>query len=247
VYWLSGGFVFRRVVSPFHKLDPRVKLLVGIEFFVLSLLVSTVPAIALVLAAILLVAAVAKSLRRIGRTMAFSSFFAVFIFVVNYFLVPGLLNAILYSFRFLAIISSTSLFFVTTSPDELEQIMKSMRVPRDVVFAFVTAVRFIPVVMLDAFQIMDAQKSRGLEFERGNVVRRVRNMVPILIPLVVNSVIRSGELAEAMESRAYGSTPKPTSLYAMRTRWYDVAVALGSLFLLSIVSLVVVFHVALYI
>jgi len=232
VYWLSGGFVFRRVVSPFHKLDPRVRLLVAMEFFVLSLLASTVASIFLVLLAILLVAAVAKSLRRIGRTIAFSGFFAVFIFAVNFLFGLGLLNAILYSFRFLAIISSTSVFFVTTSPDELEQIMKWMRVPRDIVFAFVTAVRFIPVVMLDAFQIMDAQKSRGLEFERGNIVRRVRNMVPILIPLVVNSVIRSGELAEAMESRAYGSTPKPTSLYAMHLRWYDVAVAVGSLVVL---------------
>jgi len=244
VYWLSGGFVFRRVASPFHRLDPRVKLLVSVEFFVLSLLVPTVPEIALVLVAILLVAGVAKSLRRIGRTMAFSSLFAVFIFVLNYLLVPGVLNAILYSFRFLAIISSTSLFFITTSPDELEQIMKWMRVPRDVVFAFVTAVRFIPVVMLDAFQIMDAQKSRGLEFERGNLVRRVRNMVPILIPLVVNSVIRSGELAEAMESRAYGSTPKPTSLYRMRTRWYDRAVALASLLLLFVVALYIYHYVS---
>ena len=92
-------------------------------------------------------------------------------------------------------------------------------------------------MMLDAFQIMDAQKSRGLEFEKGNVVRRVRNMVPILIPLVVNSVIRSGELAEAMESRAYGSTPKPTSLYGMRLRWYDVAVVVGSLLLFSAATL----------
>jgi energy-coupling factor transport system permease protein len=237
LYWLSGGFVFRRVVSPFHKLDPRVKLLVSMEFFVLSLIASTVPEIALVLFAILLVAAVAKSLRRIGRTIAFSGLFAVFIFAVNFLFGLGLLNAILYSVRFLAIISSTSVFFVTTSPDELEQIMKWMRVPRDIVFAFVTAVRFIPVVMLDAFQIMDAQKSRGLEFERGNVVRRVRNMVPILIPLVVNSVIRSGELAEAMESRAYGSTPRPTSLFGMNLKWYDVAVGIASLALLTLVAL----------
>jgi energy-coupling factor transport system permease protein len=106
----------------------------------------------------------------------------------------------------------------------------------------VTAVRFIPVVMLDALQIMDAQKSRGLEFEKGNIVKRVRNMVPILIPLVVNSVIRSGELAEAMESRAYGSTPKPTSLYGMRLRWYDAATALASLLLLSAVTLYI-YHV----
>ena len=237
MYWLSGGFLFRRVVSPFHKLDPRVKLLVSMEFFVLSLLVITVEEELLILLGILIVATVAKSLRRIGRTIAFSGIFAFIIFALDIFSGFGPLRAILYSVRFLAIISSTSVFFVTTSPDELEQIMKWLRVPRDVVFAFVTAVRFIPVVMLDAFQIMDAQKSRGLEFEKGNILRRVRNLVPILIPLVVNSVIRSGELAEAMESRAYGSTPKPTSLYEMRLRWYDDAVGLGSLIVLFAVAL----------
>jgi energy-coupling factor transport system permease protein len=237
LYWLSGGFVFRRVVSPFHRLDPRVKLLVSLELFALALIASTLPEIALVLLTILAIAVVARSLRRIGRTIAFSSLFAVFIFAVNLLFGLGLFSAILYSMRFLAIISSTSAFFVTTSPDELEQIMKWIGVPRDIVFAFVTAVRFIPVVMLDAFQIMDAQKSRGLEFEKGNVVRRVRNMVPIMIPLVVNSVIRSGELAEAMESRAYGSTPKPTSLFAMELKWYDAAAAVLSVALAAAVAL----------
>ncbi len=237
MYWLSGGFVFKRVDSPFNRLDPRVRLLISLEFFVLSLVVMTVEGLALVLLSILVVAAAAKSLRRIGRTVAFSGIFGFFIFAVNLVFGLGLVHAILYSVRFLAIIGSTSVFFLTTSPDELEQIMKWMRVPRDVVFAFVTAVRFIPVVMLDAFQIMDAQKSRGVEFERGNIARRVRNMVPILIPLVVNSVIRSGELAEAMESRAYGSTPKPTSLYAMSVRWYDTAAAAVSLLAFSAATL----------
>jgi energy-coupling factor transport system permease protein len=244
LYWLSAGFVFRRVVSPFHKLDPRIKLLVSLEFFFVSLIVSTIYEVAIVMLAILVVAAVAKSLRRIGRTIAFSAVFAVFIFVMDFLFRFGLLDAILYSVRFLAIISSTSVFFVTTSPDELEQTMKWMRVPRDIVFAFVTAIRFIPVVMLDALQIMDAQKSRGLEFEKGNIVRRVRNMVPILIPLVVNSVIRSGELAEAMESRAYGSTPKPTSLYGMSLRWYDVVVGVGSVALMVAVALYIYHYVS---
>jgi energy-coupling factor transport system permease protein len=243
MYWLSGGFVFRRVVSPFHKLDPRVKLLVSLEFFIASLISVTVAEILIVVIGILAVAALAKSLRRIARTVAFSSGFALLIFVLNFLFGIGLTDAILYSVRFLGIISSTSIFFVTTSPDELEQIMKWMRIPRDVVFAFVTAVRFIPVVMLDAFQIMDAQKSRGLEFERGNLLRRIRNMVPILIPLVVNSVIRSGELAEAMESRAYGSSPRPTSLYKMTLRWYDVVVTLGSLVLLAAVALYIYHYI----
>jgi energy-coupling factor transport system permease protein len=106
--------------------------------------------------------------------------------------------------------------------------MKTFRLPRDVIFAFVTAVRFIPVMMLDTIQIMDAQKSRGLELERGNLLRRVRNMIPVLIPLVVNSVVRSGELAEAMESRAYGAVPRPTSLVEYRTSLTDKAVAVAA-------------------
>jgi energy-coupling factor transport system permease protein len=238
VYWLAGGFLFRRVVSPFHKLDPRTKLIIAVEFFALSLAASSIVSISAVLLAILVVAVLARSLKRIGRTMAFSLVFAVFIFGINIVFGLGILRSFTYALRFLAIISSTSLFFVTTSPDELEQIMKWLRVPRDVVFAFVTAVRFIPVVMLDTFQIMDAQKSRGLELEKGNLIARVRNMIPILIPLVVNSVIRSGELAEAMESRGYGSTPHPTSLYRMKLNWYDWVVLLTSL---------AVFGVALYI
>ncbi len=242
MYWLAGGFLFRRVISPFHKLDPRIKLTVAIEFFALSLVASSIIAISTVLVSILAIAVLARSLRRIGRTMALSLLFAGLIFGLNLAFGLGLVKSVTYALRFLAIISSTSLFFVTTSPDELEQIMKWLRVPRDIVFAFVTAVRFIPVVMLDTFQIMDAQKSRGLELERGNLIARIRNMVPILIPLVVNSVIRSGELAEAMESRGYGSTPHPTSLYRMKLKWYDWAVFIASVVLFAGALYIYHFH-----
>jgi len=238
MYWIASGLLYRRVVSPFHKLDPRVKLLISIEFFVLSLIASSIIAVSIILLSIVSVAAFARSLKRVGRTVVFSLLFAAFIFGFNLLFGLGILRALTFALRFIAIIGSTSIFFVTTSPDELEQIMKWMRIPRDVVFAFVTAVRFIPVVMLDAFQIMDAQKSRGLELEKGSLMTRVRNLVPVLIPLVVNSVIRSGELAEAMESRGYGSTPKPTSLYGMSLKWFDWLVLAGSL---------VVFALALYI
>ncbi|MBI3116515.1 MAG: energy-coupling factor transporter transmembrane protein EcfT [Thaumarchaeota archaeon] len=229
MHWVAGGFVFRRVESPFHKLDPRTKLLISLEFFAISLLAFAIIQVAIVLASVLFVAVYAKSLKRIGRTILMSAGFAGFIFAINLLFGVGLISSLLYALRFLAIVSSTSIFFVTTSPDELEHTMKWLGVPRDIVFAFVTAVRFIPVIMLDAFQIMDAQKSRGLELEKGNFVKRIRNMVPILVPLVVNSVVRSGELAEAMESRAYGATPKPTSLYKLRLSRKDKSVMLVSL------------------
>jgi energy-coupling factor transport system permease protein len=234
--WLSGGFVFRRGTSVYHRLDPRVKLLLSVLMFATTLLVRSVYELALVLAFMIGVAAIATVLRRVARTMAFTAGFSAIIFVLNLVFTGNWVMSLLYAVRFVAIVLSTSLFFITTSPDELEQVMKTFRLPRDVVFAFVTAVRFIPVLLLDTIQIMDAQKSRGLELEKGNVLRRVRNMIPILIPLVVNSVVRSGELAEAMESRAYGAVPRPTSLVEYRSRLADRAVAVAAILVFALAA-----------
>ena len=156
--WLSGGFIFRRGTSHYHRLDPRVKLLISALMFVTTLLVRTVYELALVLAFMIGVAAVATVLRRVARTMMLTALFSAFIFFLNILFTRNFESSLLYAVRFVAIVVSTSLFFITTSPDELEQVMKTFRLPRDVVFAFVTAVRFIPVMMLDTIQIMDAQK-----------------------------------------------------------------------------------------
>jgi energy-coupling factor transport system permease protein len=226
--WLSSGFIFRKGASRYHRLDPRVKLLVSVLMFVTALIVRSIFQLAIVLAFMVAVAAIATVLKRVARTMALTATFSALIFIINVVFTRNLETSALYASRFVAIVVSTSLFFITTSPDELEQVMKMFRLPRDVVFAFVTAVRFIPVMMLDALQIMDAQKSRGLELEKGNLLRRVRNMIPILIPLVVNAVVRSGELAEAMESRAYGAVPRPTSLAVYRAKTVDRVVAVAA-------------------
>jgi energy-coupling factor transport system permease protein len=63
---------------------------------------------------------------------------------------------------------------------------------------------------------MDAQKARGLELEKGGFMKRIRNYIPILIPLIVSAIRRSLELAEAMESRAWGAVKKRTNLYALK-------------------------------
>lgn len=234
--WLSGGFIFRRGNSAYHRIDPRVKLLISALMFVTTLLVRAVYELAIVLLFMVAVAVVATVLRRVVRTMTLTAAFSAFIFILNLVFTRNLDTSLLYAVRFIAIVVSTSLFFITTSPDELEQVMKTFRLPRDVVFAFVTAVRFIPVMMLDTIQIMDAQKSRGLELDKGNVLRRARNMVPVLVPLVVNSVVRSGELAEAMESRAYGAVPVPTSLVHYRATMGDKAVALVAMLVFALAA-----------
>jgi energy-coupling factor transport system permease protein len=83
-------------------------------------------------------------------------------------------------------------------------------------------VRFVPVLAEEAQTIMDAQKARGLELERGNFLKRIRNYIPILIPLIVSAIRRSLELAEAMESRAWGATKKRTNLYMLKMHRGDL-------------------------
>jgi len=228
MYWLANAFIFRKKDSAIHILDPRIKLLISIELFTLSLISSTVLQISITLAAIFAVAALAKILERMYRTLLFSAAFSILIFVINFLVGYSILTSLVLAVRFVAIVGSTSIFFLTTSPDELEYVMKWFRLPQDVVFAFVTAVRFVPVLMMDAIQIMDAQKSRGLELERGTFIERIKKLIPILIPLVVTAVIRSSELAEAMEARAYGAVKKPTSLYTLTLRRRDKMVGILS-------------------
>src|SRR4030066_1041793 len=118
--------------------------------------------------------------------------------------------------RFVVLVESFSVFFLTTSPDLLGLALEQTRVPYEFSFAFTTAVRFVPVLAGEAQTIMDAQKARGLELEKGNFMKRIRNYVPVLIPLIVSAIRRSLELAEAMESRAWGATKKRPNLNGLQ-------------------------------
>ena len=169
--------------------------------------------------------------------MIFATGFSALILIINYFAGYSLIYSIQIALRFIAIVCSTSLFFLVTSPDELEYVLRWFRLPRDLVFAFVTSVRFVPVILMDTLQIIDAQKSRGLELEKGNPIIRIKKFIPILVPLIINEVIRSGELAEAMESRGYGISKNPTSLYSLRLINQDLIV----IFITSISFISIIF------
>jgi energy-coupling factor transport system permease protein len=131
-------------------------------------------------------------------------------------------NAVAMTLRFIVLVESFSIFFLTTSPDHLGLALEQTHIPYEFCFAFTTAVRFVPVLAEEAQTIMDAQKARGLELERGNFLKRIRNYIPILIPLIVSAIRRSLELAEAMESRAWGATKKRTNLYVLKMHRGDI-------------------------
>ncbi len=112
--------------------------------------------------------------------------------------------------RLAAIISAFTLLNLCVHPDDLMRVAIRLRLPYRSVLVTSLSTRFIPVLLADAATIMDAQRSRGLEFDRGDVIERARNRGALILPLLSNSLDRATQVAEAMESRAYGSSARRT-------------------------------------
>jgi energy-coupling factor transport system permease protein len=257
------GFKFRKVSSVVHRLDPRVKFFFVIILFVMAILFIRLLALIVLFFIPLPFVFIAKVEREWLRSLRGAAFLAIFIFVTNFIL--GYFNIAQYTeitppvdtireyiilferasamtLRFVVLIASFSVFFLTTSPDHLGLALQQSHIPYEFCFAFTTAVRFVPVLADEAQTIMDAQKARGLELERGNFLKRVRNYIPILIPLIVNAIRRSLELAEAMESRAWGASEKRTNLYVLKLKRTDYL-----LVFVSVLMLIIAVYVWLYV
>lgn len=227
------GLKFRKVRSPIHNLDPRIKFIYVIAIFISAILFRDILPLAILFLMQLPFVFLAKVQKQWLRSLRGAAFLAAFIFIINvattFFLngynitVPQIEGAVAMTLRFVVLVESFSVFFLTTSPDHLGLALEQSRVPFEFAFAFTTAVRFVPVLAEEAQTIMDAQKARGLELEKGNLLKRIRNYIPILIPLIVSAIRRSLELAEAMESRAWGATKKRTNLYSLKLHKGDYA------------------------
>ena len=113
--------------------------------------------------------------------------------------------------------------------------------PNALSFTFTTAVRLVPTLAVDAQTVVDAQRSRGLELDKGNLLKRVRNYIPILIPLLLIAIRRSLELAEALESRGFPGKENRTSLFQLKLRPVDYSIIAVSLAIIGI-SFWVYFH-----
>jgi energy-coupling factor transport system permease protein len=161
---------------------------------------------------------------------------------MNLLTTKAIVTSLSMSLRFIILLSSFSIFFMTTSPDDLGLAMEKLHLPYSLSFTFITAVRLVPTMAVDAQTIIDAQRSRGLELEKGNIFKRIKNYIPILIPLIVCAIRRSIELAEALESRAFSLEKKRGSLITLRMRNIDYLVSF-----LSIVFIIVSIYVHSYI
>ena len=126
------------------------------------------------------------------------------------------------SLRLLAIISAFVILTLTINPDDLMLSMIKMKVPYKSVLLTSLSTRFIPTLIDDVESISDVQRSRGLELDRRNLVQRIKSRMTIVIPLLSNSLDRTVQISEAMESRAFGSGEKRTFYKEIKMSRIDV-------------------------
>lgn len=234
-----------------HKLDPRTKLLMVIAYIVGVFLVKDlwgfIPVGVFLLAAILVsrvpLKSILKSLKAVLLIVILTAILNVLFYKEGQVLwswwrisitVEGLLTALRLALRLVLLVLGTTLLTLTTTPmnltDGMESLMKPLkyiRVPvHDIALIMSIALRFIPILMEEVDKIMLAQKARGAAFDNGNIFKRAKALLPILIPLFVSALRRAEELALALDARCYNATPNRTKMKRLRFGYRDLIAAL---------------------
>lgn len=242
---------FFPIESPIHKLDPRAKILSAIVYIFAIFFVngySGYVAVALFTYVIILMSKVPlklilKSLKPLIFLLLFTSLINIFMTdgkIVTVFDVPlrlgflkityqGVDIAVKMALRLILLVAGTSLLTFTTSPialtDGIEKLLspfKKVGLPsHELAMMMSIAIRFIPTLIEETDKIMKAQKARGADFESGNLLKRVKALVPILVPLFISSFRRADELAVAMESRCYRGGEGRTRLKELKLSIID--------------------------
>ena len=213
--------------SILHRLDPRVKLVATICYILSLFLVDSVwgyLAAGLFLAVMIRLSHV--PFKFMVKGMKAIALLLILTVIFNLFLTPGepLLNvwkltvtkegvrvAVMMAIRLSFLIIGSSIMTLTTTPnhltDGMEKLMKPLRkikVPvHEIAMMMSIALRFIPILLEETDKIMKAQIARGADFESGNILKKAKALVPLLVPLFISAFRRANDLAMAMEARCY--------------------------------------------
>ena len=245
-----------------HRLDPRTKLILVIVYIVALFCAKSYVSYAVVAAFLILCMCLSRiRLRVIVKGLKPLLLIIVLTGLLNMFYTPGrelvhfwiftitwegLRNAVFMISRIVMLIFGTFLLTYTTSPialtDAMELLMsplKRIKVPvHELSMMMCIALRFIPTLISETDKIISAQKARGADFESGNLIRRAKALIPILVPLFISAFRRADELAVAMESRCYHGGKGRTRMKQlhMATRDY-LALAVGFILLAAVIIL----------
>ena len=244
--------------SVVHRLDPRTKLLMLVVYIVALFLADNWVSYLLVLGFLITVIAISSiPLKSIVRGMKPLLMILIFTGILNIFFttgdtplvsfwviniyLEGIIRAVFMMARILMLITGTFLMTYTTSPialtDGLESLLsplKKIKLPvHELSMMMCIALRFIPTLIEETDKIMSAQKARGADFETGNILQRVKALVPILVPLFISAFRRADELATAMECRCYQGGDGRSKMKILRFKRNDLLTGIVGIVLVA--------------
>ncbi len=247
--------------SLIHRLDPRVKITWVLIYIAGLFVVDDFTGFAVCAAALAAyVTASRVSMKFIMRGLRPVLIILIMTFCLNIFMVDGrilwqwgfiriteegIYMAVFMAVRLILIIIASSLLTLTTKPIELTDGIEKLMSPfsklgvpsHEIAMTMSIALRFIPVLLEETDKIMKAQQARGADFESGNILRRAKALIPILVPLLVNSFRIAQDLALAMEARCYRGGKGRTRMKEMSLRHRDfLALFLNLAFLAVVIS-----------
>lgn len=232
--------------SVIHRLDPRVKLF-GTLLFIISVFTYDNP-LGYLMAVIFLFSVIKLSnvpLKFIVKGLKGIVIILMITVLLNLFLTPGnevikvwrisitwegIAVALTMVIRLTMLIMGSSMMTLTTTPNNLTDglekglgFLKVFKVPvADIAMMMSIALRFIPILLEETDRIMKAQLARGADFESGNLIKRAKSLVPVLVPLFVSAFRRAGDLAMAMEARCYRGGDTRTKMKPLVYKKRDV-------------------------
>lgn len=232
--------------SIIHRLDARVKF-VGTIVMIVSLFVfdsfwGFLPVLGMMA---LIIGLSRVPLKYILKGLKPMLFLLIFMMLMNLFMTPG--ETVLWQWwklkityegvrlagfmglRLIFLVIGSSMMTYTTTPTSLtagmERVfapLKLVRVPvHEVAMMMSIALRFIPILLEETDKIMKAQQARGADFESGNIFKRAKALLPLLVPLFVSAFRRAGDLAQAMEARCYHGGSGRTKLHPLKYHLRD--------------------------
>lgn len=248
--------------SLIHKLDPRVKLMAALIYIislftfrgVAGFILVTVFLMGMIRLSKVPFSYMVKGLKAIVIIMVITCVFNLFltpgeevlwhygIFTIT---MEGLKNAVFMLVRLIYLIVGTSIMTLTTTPNQLTDGLEKALMPLSkikipvhaIAMMMSIALRFIPILIEETDIIMKAQMARGADFENGNLLKRARNMVPLLVPLFVSAFRRADDLAMAMEARCYVGGTGRTKMKPLRYEKRDYVTYLVLVLYLVVVIL----------
>jgi energy-coupling factor transport system permease protein len=239
VYLDKGTFV--------HRLDPRAKMAALVMFFTVALAFNHPAYCAGAWGAVLLAAIASRGLGNLWRIRGLLVLLLIFAAVLWPFFVKGstvvlhvgplsasresLLYGLAVGLRLSAMVAAGMIFVSTTMIEELAHGLRKLGLPYAVSFALAAAVRLVPTFLGSSASVVEAQKSRGLDLESGNVLARLRKHIPVLVPVFVTAIRTTDLTAMALESKGFGARRRRTYYLELRMRpadWVCIVFALAA-------------------